>query len=848
MFKNKLRLLGMSALVGMGFSVLSAGAAEFNVNGWDVQADLSTSAGVAVRVSDREQSLVSTSNGGPGNTAANVQLGLAPTPTVIGVGGINNSCLNNGVVCINAPLDRVNGAYSGSINTDDGRLNFDNGDLQGATLKLTSDITASKGNVRLFARVNGFYDAVMDDPNSYARTDLTSDGRRRVVAALDVLDLYANFDTDFLGNPMQIRVGKQVINWGESTFILGGNSAFNPIDVAAIVKPGAEIKEALLPVEAIYGSIALPNDITVEAYVGGHDPYILPPAGTPYTDVDGFFGGGVGGSFIGGGTGSGASRLNCAYNVENATALGYFDAVGGAAFFNEASDFTQGLGGLAEEWYRGNRGHDCLTDSAAARYMDNKYQLGSTAGITSEEERIAGEDGNFIPRNFNLDDTPDFGDTYGVAVRWYSEALMSTEFGFYAQSYNSRIPYVGVKSKGPQVGLGVVGPETSNMNRWSDGVGPFAGVGGMRSSCDANTAAIVSTLDNVVAYDPSEIMDTNTTLGAGVDDLLGNPVYVSVNANSAARAFEMACLSINEATASLTNAAGVDNGEMFIGLGYGYNELFAEYPEIEAYGASFATTLLGWGVQGEVAYRPNMPLQIDTDAVTISALVSDCTFLMYGGDTLTGVFTSLAESFTYGNRDGKASCGQAGKFSGIQEADVYNWDIGTTATFTRSNPIVNFLGADLAVLLTEFAGVYAPDIQDGGRFLDGKGIKSSNVCTSGSDLALGGVFDLDPRDGHECRATSHAVGGVIFANLRYNNVMGTALSVTPQVVYQEGLKGIAVRPAGSWVKDQGRVGYSVNVDYQDMTFNLSYTDYFGDVTYNRNIDKDFVAVSFKTSF
>jgi len=851
--ENKLRLLGISTLAGLGLSISSASAADMKLSGWDIQSSLTGSAGISVRISDREQSLVATSNGGPANTAANVGMLSAAngSSSVTGVfGGFSDLCLNNvGTVCINMPLDTATGAYSGSINTDDGRLNFDSGDLTGGALKLTADITASKGNTTVFARINGFYDAVMDSNDSFERTNITEDSKDRAVADLQILDLYANFDGSVLGNPAQLRVGKQVINWGESTFVLGGNSNFNPIDVAALVKPGAEIKEALLPVEAIYGSVALPYDITLEAYVGGHDPYVLPPAGTPFTDVDGFFGGGVGGSFIGGGTGSGAGRINCAYKESNADALGYkarIEAAGGT--YTQSSVQSRALGEAAEAYARTAYGYDCLTaNSAGARFLDNKYALGSTAGVTSESERIAGRDGNFIPRNFKLDDTPEFGDTYGVAVRWYAENLGSTEFGFYAQKYNSRIPYVGVSSKGPQVGIGTVGVETSNMNRWSQGNGPFAGLGGMRATCGSSQAGVNTQLNNVAAYDPTGVMDLTTDMGSAVHDALDSPTYTST-AGSAARAFEMACISITKATATGTNAVGLDNGENYIGMGYGYNELFAEYPEIEVVGASFATTLLGWGVQGELAYRPDMPLQIDTDAVTISALVADCTFKMYGGGALSATFEGVAESKAYGNRDGKAACGAAGKFSGIQEADALNWDIGTTATFTRSNPIVNFLGADIAVLLTEFAGLYVEDMEDGGRFLKGEGIKSANVCTSGSDLTLGSVFDLDPRNETECRATSHAYGGVILANLRYNNFLGTALSVTPQVIYQQGIDGRAVRPAASWMESQGRAGYSVTFDYLDLSVNVSYSDYFGDVKYNRAVDKDFAAISIKTSF
>ena len=45
--------------------------------------------------------------------------------------------------------------------------------------------------------------------------------------------------------PLSIRFGKQVLSWGESLFIQGGNSVINPIDVSAIRAPGAELKKLL---------------------------------------------------------------------------------------------------------------------------------------------------------------------------------------------------------------------------------------------------------------------------------------------------------------------------------------------------------------------------------------------------------------------------------------------------------------------------------------------------------------------------------------------------------------------------------------------------------------------------
>jgi hypothetical protein len=49
-------------------------------------------------------------------------------------------------------------------------------------------------------------------------------------------------------------------------------------------------------------------------------------------------------------------------------------------------------------------------------------------------------------------------------------------------------------------------------------------------------------------------------------------------------------------------------------------KLMVEYPEdIHLMGVSFATTAFGWSFQGEVAYRPNAPLQVDTEDLVFAA-------------------------------------------------------------------------------------------------------------------------------------------------------------------------------------------------------------------------------------
>ena len=58
--------------------------------------------------------------------------------------------------------------------------------------------------------------------------------------------------------------------------------------------------------------------------------------------------------------------------------------------------------------------------------------------------------------------------------------------------------------------------------------------------------------------------------------------------------------------------------------------MFAEHPEIETWGFSFNTNIGGHTVQGDFSYRPDMPLQIDTDVLTINALFNACAFTSVG--------------------------------------------------------------------------------------------------------------------------------------------------------------------------------------------------------------------------
>jgi hypothetical protein len=929
MFKTKLRLLSVSALVGAGLIATGpADAYNLRLGNVDVNIDTNISAGVSVRVADRENKLLPEANGGnvddrplvvtaatgaawgaslyvDGGAAIQLQDAAVVAATLAGVqlaaggapfGTVNNIgplCNDNGSECswlakqsLTSEVLNPNYAdnYDTGMNADDGRLNFDNGDLQGGVVKAVFDVSADlSNNLRAFARINSFYDAVLDSDSNFERTGITGDDADDMVLNVELLDAYLDYTGIVADRPYQVRVGKQVINWGESTFVLGGNSVFSPIDVSAIVRPGSEIKEALLPVEAIYGSIALTENVSVEAYYGGWEKFKLPVAGTPFAGSDISNVGSEGNqniAFISGSPGGGNNRVNCAARAG--------DIANGYTASSPASNQTIEVADIAIAAFA-DAGFGCETTPA----MDFRYSLGTNGDLTPEAERIEGPD---VYRFQVTENDGGDGDNMGLAVRWYAENLNSTEFGFYYQKYKSRLPYVSYWTDTPGLGFETMGRTTDLASRLL-GVG---GCGKANLAIQAASSGAFGQLDVSAGtntdYASLDVNDPYGIFETTLDDFHNNgsglPTGTKPNLQ---QAMEMVCHNTREMAAGDAGGYAVTlTGEMRPVVTQNMG-LFLDYPEdIEVVGVSFATTLAGWGVQGEIAYRPEMPLQIDTDSLAIGALVNNCGLANYGNGGAgvlaafsiypdsadlpgannaagTPMWDSINAYVSYDSlttRAGLTGCDNTDYevIRGYMEREVTNFDLGTTATYTRSNPIVSALGADLMVFLTEIAGTFAPEIEHrtykqedptaDGRVTttisdslgDDTPLRGASHCTSGTDLPLGSLFNLDPRDGDQCRPTDIAIGGVLFLSLQYNNVFGTAASLSPAIIVQHGIEGRSPRPAGSFTEDQGSASFRLNASYQDMSIGLSYTDYYGDVLYNSNIDRDFVALDFKMGF
>ncbi len=186
-------------------------------------------------------------------------------------------------------------------NADDGTRNYDKWDVVSSRYSIVSDIKIAYKNVGLFVRPQIFYDEVpfegsswdckyACDPSLYApgyengrgilnnwgpwftheinQSGHFGDDYKEVMGyEARFLDAYVYGNFAIGDSTLDVRIGRQVISWGEALMLQGGIAfAQNRNDAAAATAPGVELKEIFLPTGAVYGSINATEQLTVEAY------------------------------------------------------------------------------------------------------------------------------------------------------------------------------------------------------------------------------------------------------------------------------------------------------------------------------------------------------------------------------------------------------------------------------------------------------------------------------------------------------------------------------------------------------------------------------------------------------
>jgi Protein of unknown function (DUF1302) len=171
-----------------------------------------------------------------------------------------------------------------NYNLNDGNNNFDTG-LVSAKGSFILEVAGQREDFSFFIRTDGLYDYVYEDEKSdlSRKNYLTYNGaipnggklkrgefpdgtRSEHGKRVRLLEAFINYEFDLAEQSGGLRLGRQVIAWGEAVIYQGVNTMQNPIDGGVALSPGVEAKEIFLPTGAIDLKWNFSESISAEAY------------------------------------------------------------------------------------------------------------------------------------------------------------------------------------------------------------------------------------------------------------------------------------------------------------------------------------------------------------------------------------------------------------------------------------------------------------------------------------------------------------------------------------------------------------------------------------------------------
>lgn len=383
-FKKTPIALGIACLFGA--TLLPVQAVNWSEGDWSVSFDSNFSIGASIRSEDIDFSRVGNSN--------QLQFDWS------GYSPVTNPLYSTSEVW-------AIGEAGYSTNGDLGTLNYDRGETFSTLFKGVHELDIGYKDMGVFIRGMYFYDFEMkdgsrawEDPITGVSQDPCSAPEASDELCSDIRLLDAFFYSDFtIGDvPVSLRIGQQVISWGESTFIQHGINTINPVDVSRALAPGAELREVFIPIGTIFASFGLTDALSVSAYYQYEwERSRLPQAGS------------------------------------------YF----------ATNDFA-GEGGQAQNIQLGFSGNpDINLDVLLSGLNELGGQLRAGADPSLIAQAYLAYPTKVAVRDFSdaaHDDADDQGQ-YGIKLSYYAENLNETEFSFYLINYHSQRPLIsGVTS------------------------------------------------------------------------------------------------------------------------------------------------------------------------------------------------------------------------------------------------------------------------------------------------------------------------------------------------------------------------------------------------------------------
>ena len=534
----------------------------------------------------------------------------------------------------------------GNVNSDDGNLNYDQGDVIDATTKVLTEINGkTDSGMGINLSFIGSYNPVneISTPNF---KKLNDDALDALETDLTLLDAYA---TMYAG-PADITIGRFVTSWGESTFIpVGANGlTTNAIDLTKLRAPGASIKDALIPTEQVSVYFNL-GDVGVEAYYQhGNNTVEIDPAGS-------FFGSEI--------VGDGAEKLlattpkqneakndlcSWGYNVASGTNIAC-NTASAAVHESAATIATYNNAAITQLAYRNATDTEWAAWSSAAAsgshggtfssYLaGGPYSFVTVSGAladftsadtstlneiwasTKDEYYQTGAVVEMDAADIKFVDAKDDGQ-FGIKLNKYFDDIgEGVDMSIFYSNYHSKVPYARIKGKGGILAGDIVGA-------YSVAAGDYLGSGDGSPGLEGNeTAAEMGIITGLLngAYGSGVCGGLGATLGlaniglSSTDNGDANKrVYGNLNHQKQVTD-QYGNLRMQHDPTTCDGTYGATTMGLMISLTptlaaavtpLNYAQYQFIYPEDnQLFGMSFNTNVNGTTFQAEVAYRPDFPL------------------------------------------------------------------------------------------------------------------------------------------------------------------------------------------------------------------------------------------------
>ncbi|MDB5985534.1 MAG: hypothetical protein JWR16_587 [Nevskia sp.] len=199
---------------------------------------------------------------------------------------------------------------------------------------------------------------------------------------------------------------------------------------------------------------------------------------------------------------------------------------------------------------------------------------------------------------------------------------------------------------------------------------------------------------------------------------------------------------------------------------------------------------------------------------------------------------------------------------GYQRMQVFQFNLGATRVLGATD---NPLGASQVLLLFEVGATYVPFLPPLDKLVlegpntnygatagaDGSGANGSRMaCSTTPDCSLGADgLRFNP---HQQDPTGYpdmfSWGYRLISIIKYESVL-PGLSISPFIVYKQDVQGTAPSPAPNFVAGRKEVDILTEFRYKgSMSLNLGYTWYWGGGTFNTLSDRDFAQAFIKYQF